>query len=431
MAAVSRVRALKPHAEIIALEKGPWTSYSACGIPYLVGGEVAKLDDLVARTPQQFRDKDRIDVRTRHEVTEIDLDRREVTVHGKEFGRTLKIGFDQLLIGTGGIPVRPPLPGIDLPSVHGVQTLADAEHLLRHATEGRAARVAVVGGGYIGIEIAEAFVRRGLRVSMIEGSDQVMRTLDADMGERVATAIRKAGIDLRLNTQVTGFEADGVVTSAGRIPADLVVLGIGVAPNTALAEAAGISLGVKKSIAVDRRQRTSADGVYAAGDCCESYHRVSGQRVHIALGTVANKQARVAGTNLGGGYATFGGVLGTAVSKLCSTEVGRTGLTVREAIDAGFEPVSQTITGTTTASYLPSARPIVVKMVAEKGSGRVLGAQIIGEEGAAKRIDIVATALWNEMDVESMSELDLGYAPPFSPLWDPVLIAARETAKLV
>jgi NADPH-dependent 2,4-dienoyl-CoA reductase/sulfur reductase-like enzyme len=288
-----------------------------------------------------------------------------------------------------------------------------------------------VGGGYIGLEMAEAFVRRGAAVTVVERAPQVMRTLDDDMGALVSRAMRRHGIEVRCGTDTLGFEPGIVHTSAGDLPADLVVLGLGVEPNSGLAGDAGIELGVRGAIRVDRRQRTSAEGVWAAGDCAESFHLVSGRPIHVALGTVANKHARVAGTNIGGGYATFPGVVGTAVSKICDTEVARTGLTEAEATRAGFEFHVAKIESTTRAGYYPGAAPITVKLLAERRSGRLLGAQLVGQEGAAKRIDVVAVALHARMDVEQMTALDLSYAPPFSPVWDPILVAARQAAGLV
>ncbi len=384
-----------------------------------------ELDDLVVRTPQEHRDTSRVDVRTQHEVMGIDLAGRRLEVHDRGRNRTIQVPFDALLIGTGAKPIRPDLPGIDLPFVRGVQTLDDAEVLLREATAERCTNVVVVGGGYIGLEMAEAFVERGMRVAVIEQARQVMSTLDADMAAPVEDAMRGLGIDVRVGTKVTGFADRLVQTDAGAMPADVVVLGLGVVPQSQLAGDAGIELGVKGAISVDRRQQTSVEGVWAAGDCCESTHLVSGQRVHVALGTIANRQARVAGTNIGGGYATFPGVLGTAITRICSTEVARTGLSAREAADAGFEAAVTVIESTTVASYLPDAPKVKVKLVAEKRTGRVLGAQNVGGRGAAKRIDVFATAITAGMDVGELADVDLSYAPPFSPLWDPVTVAAR------
>jgi NADPH-dependent 2,4-dienoyl-CoA reductase/sulfur reductase-like enzyme len=427
MAAATNARRRDPDLEIVALEMGRWTSYSACGIPYLVGGVVTGgVETLVARTPQQFRSDHRIDVRLRHEATEIDLDAGKVEVRNHEHGRTVVLGFDRLHVGTGARPLRPDLPGIDLPFVHGVQTLGDAEAILAHARATDCRRVVVVGGGYIGLEMAEAFVMRGASVTLVEADPRIMRTLDADVASRVEEAVRRFGVDLRTNVSVTAFDEGVVHTSAGTIVADLVVLGLGVVPNSELAAGAGIETGVRDAIRVDPRQRTSHEAVWAAGDCCESYHLISRRHVHVALGTVANKQARVAGINLGGGYATFPGVVGTAVTKVCSTEVGRTGLTEEECGRAGLEYVVTTVESTTRAGYYPGAKPIAVKLLAEKGSGRLLGGQIVGEEGAAKRIDIVAVALHAGFTAQDLVDADLSYAPPFSPLWDPVASAARD-----
>jgi len=293
-------------------------------------------------------------------------------------------------------------------------------------------RVVVVGGGYIGLEIAEAMKRRGLEVTVVDRSGTPVGMFDEDVGGFIADAVRGLGIGLRLDAPVAAIE-----TSAGRatavrtedgttLPADLVVLGLGVRPNVGLATGAGIPTGTSGGIAVDQRMRTPVDGVWAAGDCVESMHRVSGRRVVVALGTHANKQGRVAGINLGGGYATFPGVIGTAVTKVCELEVARTGLSEREARSAGFEFVTASIDSSTRAGYFPGSRPIRVKMIAERRSGRLLGAQIVGREGAAKRIDVLATAIWNEMAVDEILSLDLSYAPPFGPVWDPVLVAARK-----
>jgi NADPH-dependent 2,4-dienoyl-CoA reductase/sulfur reductase-like enzyme len=260
-----------------------------------------------------------------------------------------------------------------------------------------------------------------------------IRTIDADaeLPDADTRFVYKQERCRRCGTRVEGFEAGAVVTEGGAIAADLVVLGLGVVPNSRLALDAGIDTGVKGAIKVDVRQRTSAEGVWAAGDCCESFHVVSRRPVHIALGTVANKQGRVAGIDIGGGYATFPGVTGTAVTKVCNTEVGRTGLTAHEAEAVGFRFEAVTIESTTRAAYFPGAGRITVKVLAERRSGRLLGAQLVGVEGAAKRVDVFATAITAGMAVEEMTALDLSYAPPFAPVWDPVLIAARQAAGAV
>jgi len=429
MAAASQARRRRPDLEIVALEKGRWTSYSACGIPYVVGGDVSGIDALIARSPETFRSDFAIDVRTQHEAMALDLDRREVEVRDLRAGETYRLGFDHLHLGLGAVPIRPDLPGIDGPHIHGVQTLEDAAHLLEDATSCSTGDVVVVGGGYIGLEMAEAFINRGCRVTVVDRGPEVMGTLDPDMGALVSAALRAKGVTVRTGEAVLGFDAGRVELAGESLPADLVVLGLGVAPNSALAAEAGVATGVRGAISVDQRQRTSVAGVWAAGDCCESFHLVAKERVHIALGTVANKQGRVAGINLGGGYATFPGVVGTAITKLCATEVARTGLTERDCQRLGFEFVVATVTSTTRAGYFPGAGDIKVKLLAERRSGRLLGGQVVGMEGAAKRIDTLAVCLTAGMTVEEMTGLDLSYAPPFSPVWDPVLIAARKAAE--
>lgn len=434
MTAASQARKLRgaDDLEILVFEKGRYISYSACGIPYFVSGTVSDLEKLQVRTPDYFINERDVDVRTNSEVSAIDLDSRKVEVCNHDTGQTYAEGFDQLLVATGAVPLRPPLEGADAEGIFGVQTLGHGEAIKRYVAECRPQRAVIVGAGYIGIEMAEAFVLQGIATSVIERAAQPMSTLDEDMGEMVGSAMRSEGIVLHTGESVTRFEVDrgrvsAVVTDQRTVHTDLVVLGLGARPNSRLAEEAGIPIGPSKGIKVDRQMRTEIDGVWAAGDCAEKFHLVSRQPVAIALGTHANKEGRTVGINIGGGYETFPGVLGTAVTKVCSLEVARTGLKESEAVDAGFDYVVGKVNSTTRAGYFPGADPITTKMIAERNSGRLLGAQIVGLEGAAKRIDVIATALWNEMTVDEMLQMDLSYAPPFAPVWDPVLIAARKT----
>lgn len=436
MSAAAQARRLRSidDLEIVVFERGSFTSFAACGLPYLVGGEVADVDDLVARTPEAFRASG-IDARTRHEVLSIDTESRTVQVHDLDRDTTSVESYDELLVATGAVPVRPPFPGIDATGVFDLRTIPDAVALDAAVREAR--RAVVVGAGYIGLEVAEAFRLRGLEVTVVELADQPMVTLDADMAAKVTEALGRLGVDLLLGHGVQSFEVgeDGavtaVVTSGATVPADVVVVGLGVRPNSALAAAAGVPTGPSGGIVVDQRMHTPVPHVWAAGDCVESLHRVTGRPVNIALGTHANKQGRTAGTNLGGGDVTFGGVLGTAITRVGDVEVARTGLNEREAAAAGLEYVTATNTASSRAHYFPGSAQVTVKLVAERRTGRLLGGQIVGGEGAGKRIDVVATALWNEMTVEELGGIDLAYAPPFSPVWDPVLLAAGRTAAAV
>ncbi|MGH8868875.1 MAG: FAD-dependent oxidoreductase [Actinomycetes bacterium] len=420
--------------EIVAFERGRYTSYSACGIPYWLAGDVDGPDALVVRDPDTHRRKYAIDVQLGTEVEGIDLDARRVHTRDRATGMTSTTGFDHLVVATGAVPVTPPLPGVDAAGIYGVQTLEDGAALAAALTPD-VRRAVVVGGGYIGLEMAEALSRRGLEVTVVERADEPMSTLDPDMGHLVHEAMGGMGIEVRTGEPVEAFDArDGrvasVVTSGATIPTDLVVLGLGVRPNTAVAHEAGLPVGDSGGLCTDLRMRvTGVDGVWAAGDCVESLDLVSGRRIHVPLGTHANKQGRVAGINLGGGYATFPGLVRTAMTKVCHLEIGRTGLLERDAEVAGFAYVTATVEATTKAGYFPGTAPMTIKMLAEQRTGRLLGAQIVGGEGSAKRIDTVAVALWNAMTVEEVTGLDLAYAPPFSPTWDPVLIAARKVAE--
>lgn len=439
MSAASQARRMRgpEELEIVAFERGHFSSYSACGIPYWVGGDVSGPGDLIARTPEEHRAR-AIDLRMRTEAVEIDVAGQRVRVRDLSDGTEGWTGFDKLVIATGARPVRPALPGIDAPGVHGVQTLDDGQALLDTlgGTEGR--RAVVVGAGYIGVEMAEALLKRGYQVTVVYRGDQPMATLDPDMGRLVHEAMDGLGITAVGGTAVTGVRtgADGrvraVVTDAGEYPADVVVLGIGVEPETTLARAAGLPLGPHGGLLTDLAMRVRGhENIWAGGDCVEVLDLISGSTRHIALGTHANKHGQIIGANAGGGYATFPGVVGTAVSKVCDLEIARTGLREKDARRAGLQFVTATIESTNSAGYYPDAAVMTVKMLAERRTGRLLGTQIVGREGAAKRVDIAAVALTAGMTVEAMTTLDLGYAPPFSPVWDPVLVAARKATTVV
>ncbi len=432
-ASAARRRLGKEQLEIVAFERGPDTSYSACGIPYWIGDLVSERAALIARAPHEFRDKQDIDVRTRSLVTAIDPHRRTVEVTDLNSGREYSERYDDLLIATGSVPYRPTIPGIDGKRVFGVHTLEDGARIRAALETERVSSVVVIGAGYVGLETAESISARGIAVTVVDQAETPMTTLDPDMGEQVILGIRETPIQLALGDgagEILLDEAGGaraVLTRSGRLlEAQLVVLGLGVRPNVALAKEAGIALGPTGAIAVDRRMRTSTGGVWAAGDCVESTNVVSRSPVNVALGTHANKQGRIAGDNIAGTYAAFPGVLGTAVTKVCRTEIARTGLSSREAQEAGFEVVTTVVDSTTRASYYPDTAAIRVKILAERGTGRLLGGQIVGHEESAKRIDILAVAIWNGMTAEQFFATDLSYAPPFSPVWDPVVIAARK-----
>ena len=371
---------------------------------------------------------------TRHEVTLVDPLNQQVLVKDLNSSVERWEHFDQLLFATGARPLRPPLEGIDSRNIFDVHNLVSGSQLKRLIDEQRPKTAVIVGGGYIGLEMAEALHMRGLKITMIQRSAQVMPTLDPDMGELLGQALRAEGIDLHVNETVQGFVqkdslAVAVITNNQTIPADLIILGLGVVPNSELARDAGIPLGPKESIKVNELQQTEIANIWAAGDCAQSYHLVSRRPVYVALGTVANKQGRIAGINLGGRYATFPGVVGTAITKFMDTECARTGLSEKEIKALGLQYSTGLIEGYTLPRYYPGSSPISVKVLAEKGSARLLGVQIVGGKGSAKRIDTAATALHAGFSLEDLLYLDLSYAPPFAGVWDPIVIAARMALK--
>ncbi|WP_327698261.1 FAD-dependent oxidoreductase [Streptomyces sp. NBC_00459] len=439
MSAASQARRLREpdELEIVAFERGNFTSYSACGIPYWVSGDVPDRDMLIARSAEEHRARD-IDLRMRTEAMEIDVPGGRVRARDLETGAESWTSYDKLVIATGARPIRPSLPGMDAPGVHGVQTLDDGQALLDTLATTGGRRAVVVGAGYIGVEMAEALVKRGYEVTVVNRSKEPMSTLDPDMGRLVHEAMEGLGITMVNDAEVTRLLTgdDGrvraVATEDAEYPADVVVLGIGVRPETTLARAAGLPVGDHGGLLTDLAMRVRGhENIWAGGDCVEVLDLVSGQERHIPLGTHANKHGQVIGANAGGGYATFPGVVGTAVSKVCDLEIARTGLLEKDARRAGLRFVSVTIESTNSAGYYPGAAVMTVKMLAEHRTGRLLGVQIVGREGAAKRVDIAAVALTASMTVEQMTALDLGYAPPFSPVWDPVLVAARKATTAV
>jgi NADPH-dependent 2,4-dienoyl-CoA reductase/sulfur reductase-like enzyme len=434
MSAASTARRRDPDLEVVAFERGPYTSYSACGIPYYLGGLFDDADRLISRSADEHR-ANGITLYMRTEVTAVDLDARTLTVLDHQARAERTEGFDQIVLATGAEAVPPPVPGAD--ASEPVRTV-DAAERFRSALSrgGERQHVVVVGGGYIGLEMAEALVQRDIATTLIEAAPQVMGTLDADMAAHVQDAAEGLGIRVLVSTELEEVLLDErgaprAVRAAGEtIDADHVVMATGVKPAVALAEDAGLELGPSGAVRVDDHQRCPGrDGVFAAGDCAESWHRVLEQPVNIQLGTHANKQGRIAGANATGADLAFPGVIGTAVSRLCRYEVARTGITEREAAGAGIEVVAAEIKDKTRAGYFPGAGPVWVKLVCEPGTGRLLGGQIVGVEGAAKRIDVLATCVWAGLGVEEIELLDLGYAPPFSAVYDPVLVAARAARK--
>ncbi|KOS05033.1 flavoprotein oxidoreductase [Flavobacterium akiainvivens] len=437
MSAASKVRRVHKDKKIIVFEKSAYTSYSACGIPYFISGLIESIDELVRRSPDEFRNKYNIDVHTEHLVLEVDTNGKRIRVLDKQNNTEFWQPYGQLLIATGGKAYCPKdITGYDAENVFGVTTLKSGINIENFIEDKKPQTAVIVGGGYIGLEMAESLLRRGLEVTLITKGAQVMNTLDPDMGVLVTEALQVLGVTVYLNESLKGFVLEGntiteVITDKQNLPADMVVFGMGTSPNTAFLEGSGIELGVKGAIKVNAQMQTNIPDVWAAGDCTETLNMVSRQHIHIALGTLANKTGLVAGSSIAGEQAVFPGAVGTAVCKICSYEVARTGLQEKELNKLGIEYAATTVDSLTRANYYPGATKIVVKLLAEKNSGRLLGGQIIGQEGAAKRIDVLATAITHNLTLQNIIDLDLSYAPPFSPVWDPVQTCARKLIKMI
>jgi NADPH-dependent 2,4-dienoyl-CoA reductase/sulfur reductase-like enzyme len=430
-------------AEVVIVERGPHTSYSMCGIPYLIAGDIDDPSDLVVRTPGEFRAMG-MTVHMRTEAIDVDAAGRTVRVRDLQSGVERDEPYDALLLATGARPTMPPVEGL---AEHGqvVHTLEEGERArdLLRPIEGRREKpcaVVVIGAGYIGMEIAEALVRHGHRATIVDRSRQVMKTLDDDVARVVEGVLTDFGVEVRLETSVLGARGrDGdlaaVLTSEGELPADALIVAAGSRPNIVLGEAAGCTVGPTGALVVDERMRTDVDGVWAAGDCVESLDLVAGLRRNVQLGTHANKQGKVAGIDIaaaldgGRGDATFPGVVGTAVTKVCEWEIGRVGLTTADADEAGIEHATVMFTGTARADYMPDEGIVHVKMMAERGTGRVLGAQLVGTGNVAKRIDVAAVWCHLGVTVQEAQLLDLSYAPPFGGVWDLLQVGARKLTR--
>ncbi len=433
MSAASQAKRRDSQAEVIALERGPYVSYGACGMPYNIGDSDRDMHDLVVITPSQFRHKRGIDVRVRHEVLAIDIQTKRVKVHDHTESHDYELAYDKLVVATGAAALKPPLVGIDLPGVFLLRELTDGEAIKSYIAQTGARRAVIVGAGYIGMEMAEVLTQRGLAVTVLERAAQVLPGFEPVIADIVADALVRHGVQVITGVDVTGIQRDDdqltVHTGSKPIAADLVLVAVGVRPNVALARTAGIALGATGAIAVDDHQRTNLAHVYAAGDCAEAYHRVLQQPVYIPLGTTANKQGKVAGANAAGAELAFAGIVGSAAFKVFDLEVARTGVGAAEIQQHGLEVISAVSHHSSRGLHYAGAAKITTVMFAARASGKLVGAQMVGADTVAKRMDVLATALHADMSLAQIEALDLSYAPPFAPVYDPILIAAGVTRK--
>jgi NADPH-dependent 2,4-dienoyl-CoA reductase/sulfur reductase-like enzyme/rhodanese-related sulfurtransferase len=423
--AAARARRVSEDAEIVVLERGPYVSYANCGLPYFIGRDIDKRSKLLLQTPEGFDARYRVEVRLHTEALEIDLAGKRVLARGPQ-GEAW-VPYDALILAQGGTPILPPLPGADAEHVFKLWTVPDMDRIDGFITDSKQKTAVVVGGGFIGLEMAEAFKHRGIETTVVEMMPTVMSVMDAEFGTLVARELEANGVRTLTGTGVASVDvaAREVVLSDGRrLPAELVLFSVGVRPELALAKRAGLEIGPSGGLVVDDHLRTSDPNVYAAGDMVEVVQKISGRHVRIPLAGPANRQGRIAASNALGQQMRYGGALGTSVVKVFAATAAMTGLSERAARDAGLSVGVAIIHKDDHASYYPGGREIALKLVYDRKTSRLLGAQAFGHGGVDKRIDVLATALAGELTLEDLAELDLAYAPPYSSANDPVNLAA-------
>jgi CoA-dependent NAD(P)H sulfur oxidoreductase len=426
--AASRARRLDPQMEITVYQEEPEPSISECGLPYLLSGVVEERDDLVARTPEKFAEKD-IDVLVRHRVKKIGATGKNLSVLNLKTGQAFEDAYDRLVIATGARAVLPPIPGAELEGVFKLRFLTDSDEIGRYIEEQSPKKATIVGGGYIGLEVAENLCRLGIEVSLIEGEDRVALAYGPEVSENVEAELEANGVGVYTGERVDQFTGEGRVRGVRfgdrELETDLVIVGVGIKPNVELATEAGVETGTTGAILVDRHMKTSVPDVWAAGDCVETTNLVSGRPTWVPLGDTANQMGRVAGTNAATGDETleFPGILGTGIFKVFGLDVGKTGLSEKEAEDDGFEVVSAGLWAYDRAAYYPGAGKVFLKLIADRAKGRLLGAEAAGS-GADKLTDICAAALWGRLSYPDLVNIDLAYAPPYGPALSPVIQAA-------
>lgn len=436
MSAASQAKRRRPDANVVVFERGDRISYGACGMPYNIEDPSRDIEDLVVLTPQKALERG-IDLRLRHDAVALDTSHCVVTVRDLEAQTEREEPYDALVIATGAYAIHLPLPGFDLPGISQLRELNDGRHIKRLIAEHAPSKAVIVGAGSIGMEMAHVLTHLGLEVTVLERLPQVIPGWAPTTVARVMETLEEHGVAVHTSATVTGAEAgpDGrvaaVSTEDATFEADIVISAVGVKPHVDLASGAGLRLGDSGAIWVDQYQQTSDTRVWAAGDCCEAYHRILRRNAWIPLGTTANKHGRIAGANASGRHLLFRGIVGTAGFQVFDLEVARTGLGEPEANEEGFDPISVTINQRSRAQGYPNGVPVQVTLVADRPTGIVLGGEVVGQEGAAIRSNVLATALASHLTVSDIQDLDLVYAPPFAPVWDPILVAANQLTKKV
>lgn len=432
MSAASRAKRSVPEMEVIVLEKSEDVSYSACGMPYNIADADRDIDDLVVRTAGVFRDKQGINLFTGCCAEAIDVKNGAVTgtIDNRE---SFRFFYDRLLIATGGQPIIPDLPGFDHPGVVALKSLADGRRIKNYIKDNDVKKAVIIGMGYVGLEMAEALRARSIEVEMVKPGPDLLPWMPRELAAEVRRELDANQARLHLGCEIKGIDKTAdhlhIVCNDRILAADMVLVAIGIEPNSQLAADAGIETGVGSAIAVNHKLQTSNEAVYAAGDCADAYHVVTGQKTWIPLALRANRAGWAVADNVCGKETSLEGVAGTAVFKVFNLEVARTGLSLEESRRCGFEPVDVTINSRSRAHAHPGAQPIWVNLIGDRRTGRLLGTQMVGREGVAHRINAAAVALQAQMSVKAFSETDLAYAPPFGPVWDPLLTAANQLLK--
>ena len=427
--AAAKARRMRPDLDIVIYQDEEEVSYSACGQPYVLSGVIANRDKIIIRRPHEFV-ADGIRVLTRHRVEAVDVSARQIQVTDLRGNAQHSTGYDRIIFATGARPIIPAVPGVELQGVLTLRAIADVDRFKAAIATLKPNRAAIIGAGYIGLELAETFQALNIATTIIEKSEHILPRFDSEMAAQVSTHVQEHKVELITGQGLVEINGNNgrvasVTTETGLLrDVDLVVLAIGVRPNTELARAGGIAIGATGAIAVNRHMQTQIPDVFAAGDCCETVHRITGETTWLPLGDIANLQGRVAGENAAGGNASFPGILGTAIFKAFEFNVASTGLSESAAQRAGYEVVSVQLNLPDRARYYPGGSQLAIKLVADKRDGRLLGAQAIGTGKADKMIDIAATALLGKLTCAELENADLAYAPPFSPVLSPMITAA-------
>ena len=427
--AAAKARRCDPEMEIVIYQEEDDISYAGCGLPYYLGGVIKERRELISRTPGQFA-QEGIRVLKNHKIEKINIQNHAISGQKIGSGESFMDHFDRLVIATGAYPIRPKIEGMSLENVFYLRSIFDADAILKRIQSDSIRDVVIAGGGYIGLEMAESLIRLGKNVTIIELAPQILTLFDEDFAGILRQYLEKKGVKIFTSEGIQALKGrEGKVThiqtAVREIEADIVLMSLGIRPQVELAKQAGLKIGETGAIWTNERMETSAEGIYAAGDCAETTHLMTGKKVWIPLGSTANKQGRVVGVNVCGGNAAFHGVIGTAIFKTFEFNVAKTGLSIREAEKEGFHPVQAVVRGFDRAHYYPGMRESTLKVIADKETGRILGGQAIGEGHSDKFIDILAMALHGKMTCQQLASVDLAYAPPFSPVLSPVIVAAN------